>query len=414
MYSLNQVNKLVSCGRDPARSLPFWRGFLLIPLILVWLAFAPNAQTNPDPASVGGSLNTADGFHALFNVTGTANAAFGWNSMLFDQGGNFNTAAGAGSLALNNADANTACGTAALILNVLGGRNTAVGAAAMVNNAGTLGGEGSFNGALGAFALNQNVTGFSNNAMGDSAMFRNINGAANTAIGDLALENNDSSGDGDANFNCAFGAQALEANVNGDSNNAVGAAALSNNLAGLFNQAIGAFALSGNTVGASNVAIGDSAAASNGTGSFNTVVGDLAGPDIGSGGDNIYVGAGAGTGVGDESQTIRIGENGFIAACFIQGISGVGVSGDPVVVDGNGQLGTAAAGSPLSLKEVVKERQVVQQLKATTEKQAARIALQENQIQTLTVALKQQAEQIQKVSAQLEMVRPAPRVVGNQ
>ena len=69
MYSLNQVNKLVSCGRDPARSLPFWRGFLLIPLILVWLAFAPNAQTQtPDPGAVGGMFNTADGFHALFNV----------------------------------------------------------------------------------------------------------------------------------------------------------------------------------------------------------------------------------------------------------------------------------------------------------------------------------------------------------
>ena len=63
---------------------------------------------------------------------------------------------------------------------------------------------------------------------------------------------------------------------------------------------------------------------------------------------------------------------------------------------------------------MLKERQVVQQLKATTEKQAARIALQENQIQTLTAALKQQAEQIQKVSAQLEMIRPTPRVVNNQ
>jgi len=63
---------------------------------------------------------------------------------------------------------------------------------------------------------------------------------------------------------------------------------------------------------------------------------------------------------------------------------------------------------------VLKERQVVQQLKATTEKQVARIALQENQIQTLTAALKQQAEQIQKVSAQLEMIRPTPRAVNNQ
>ena len=92
----------------------------------------------------------------------------------------------------------------------------------------------------------------------------------------------------------------------------------------------------------------------------------------------------------------------------------MGVTGDPVVVDAAGQLGTAAAGSPLSLKEVQKQREIVQQLKTTTEKQAARIALQQDQIQTLTAALKQQADQIQKVSAQLEMVRPTPRVVNNQ
>jgi uncharacterized coiled-coil protein SlyX len=48
-----------------------------------------------------------------------------------------------------------------------------------------------------------------------------------------------------------------------------------------------------------------------------------------------------------------------------------------------------------------------------TEKQAAKIASQENQIQTLTAALKQQADQLQKVSAQLEMIRPTPRVVEN-
>jgi dihydroneopterin aldolase len=415
MYSLKEVNKLVSCGRDPARSLPLWRGFLLIPLILVWLAFAPNAQTTPDPGAVGGSLNTADGTNALVSaVTASGNGAFGWFSLAQCFTGSFNTGVGAGTLVLNHADANTAVGTAALILNVDGTRNTACGAAAMVNTAGDdVTGEGSFNSAVGAFALNANETGFSNNAMGDSAMFRNVNGAANTAVGDLALENNDATGAGEANFNVAVGAQALQANVTGDSNNAVGASALLANDGGLFNQAFGAFALSANEEGASNIAIGDSALANNGTGSFNTVIGDLAGPDITDGGDNIYIGAGAGTEVGNESQTIRIGEPGFIAACFIQGISGVGVSGDTVVVDADGQLGTAAAGSPLSLKEVLKQRQVVQQLKATTEKQAARIALQENQIQTLTAALKQQAEQIQKVSAQLEMIRPTPRVVEN-
>src|SRR5207248_6204968 len=124
MYSLNQVNKLVSCGRDPARSLPLWRGFLLIPLILVCFAFAPNAQTaptpqTPDPGSIGGAFNTADGTNALVNVTGFANAAFGWSSLLFDTTASFNTGAGAGTLLFNNADANTGVGAAALLFNVV-------------------------------------------------------------------------------------------------------------------------------------------------------------------------------------------------------------------------------------------------------------------------------------------------------
>ncbi|HEX5490448.1 MAG TPA: hypothetical protein VFX07_04255 [Candidatus Udaeobacter sp.] len=417
MYSLNQVNKSVSCGRDPARSLPLWRGFLLIPLILVCFAFAPQTRALvPPPDGCYPGFTTAEGCQALqFVTTGVGNTGLGWRALFSAAGSSFNTGVGAGALVLNHAPdgANTAVGAASLLLNVFGSRNTAVGAAAMVNNAGDTGGNGSFNGAVGAFALNGNTTGFSNNAMGDSALFRNEVGAANTAVGDLALEDNDATGAGKANFNCAFGAQALQGNVTGDSNNAVGASALVGNDDGLFNQAFGAFALSSNSSGASNVAIGDSAAAHVTSGSFNTVVGDTAGQDITDGTDNIYIGAGAGTEVGNESQTIRIGQPGFIGACFIQGISGVGVSGDPVVVDGNGQLGTAAAGSPLSMKEVLKQREIVQQLKTTTEKQAARIALQENQIHTLTAALKQQAEQIQKVSAQLEMIRPTPRVVEN-
>jgi hypothetical protein len=418
MYSLNQVNKLVSCGRDPARSLPLWRGFLLIPLILVCSALSSQAQCVD---GCDNNFGTFQGDSAMINNTGLGNSAFGWRSLFSNTVGNFNTAIGP-SLVLNNADSNTAVGASALLLNVgsntpgaeSGTQNTAVGTDALVfNTGGPNQFDGSFNGAFGAFALFSNTTGFSNNAVGNSALFENIIGAANTAVGDLALANNDLSGVGDANFNCAFGAQALQGNVDGDSNNAVGALALVANNDGLFNQAFGALALSSNLSGASNVAIGDSAAAGNTDGSFNTIIGDLAGPDLTDGGDNIYIGAGAGTGVGNESQTIRIGQPEFISACFIGGITGVPIDGDTVVVDGNGQLGVPPAGSPLSMKEVLKERQVVQQLKATTEMQAARIALQENQIQTLTAALKQQAEQIQKVSAQLEMIRPTPRVVEN-
>ena len=93
-------------------------------------------------------------------------------------------------------------------------------------------------------------------------------------------------------------------------------------------------------------------------------------------------------------------------SCFIGNISGVAVTGDPVVVAANGQLGVAPAGSPLSANELLKQQRVVQELKATTERQAAVIALQEGQIKALTAGL-------QKVSAQLETSKPAPRVVNN-
>ena len=360
---------------------------------------------NPDPGVVGGVFNTADGEFALASVTsGAANQAFGAFSLLSLTTGNFNTAVGALALDLNNADSNTAVGFGAMLLNTVGTgpntgtQNVAVGVDALfTNTGGATDGDGSYNNAVGAFALVFNTTGFSNNAFGNSALFGNIIGAANTALGDVALANNDSSGAGLGNSNTAVGAGALFSNVDGDSNNAVGFNALGSNADGLFNNVIGFDAMADNVSGAGNVAVGDSAGAG--------VEGDF----------NIYVGAFAGpsaAGPISESETIRIGDT-FNTACFIGGISGVGVSGDPVVVDANGQLGTAAAGSPLSMRELLKQRQVVQELKATTERQAAVIALQEGQIKALTAGLKQQADQIQKVSAQLEMIRPTPRVVEN-
>jgi hypothetical protein len=407
MYSLNKVKTLVSCGRDPARLLPLWRGFLLIPLILGCFAFLPRAQAVCNDACLG-NFGTVQGEDALGFAAGAGNSAFGWRSLFFTSTGNFNTAMGP-SLILNNADSNTAVGAAALLTNGDGTRNTAVGTDALVfNGFGVSGAD--FNGAFGAFALFSNSSGFSNNAVGDSALFANLNGTNNTAVGDLALQNNDSSGLGLANFNSAVGALALfgaDGGMDGDSNNAFGSAALMVNGGGSFNQAFGAFALSGNVDGASNIAIGDSALVSNGSGSFNTVIGDEAGQDITDGSDNIYIGATAGNGAGNESSTIRIGDPLHVDQCYIAGITGVAVTGDAVFVDADGQLGVAPAGHPLSTTELLKERQIVQQLKATAESQAATIAL-------LTAALKQQAEQIQKVSAQLEMLRPAPRVVNNQ
>jgi hypothetical protein len=395
MYPLNQLKTLVSCGRDPARSLPFRRGFLLVPLILAafTLTQVQAAVDTPDPGSVGGFGNTADGQNALQGATGFYNSAFGFLSLLSNGASSFNTGVGAGTLLANTAIENTAVGVGTLLTNSTGVNNTGCGAFALFTNS-----TGEFNNAVGANSLLFNTDGDSNNALGESALFNNVIGSGNTAIGDVALANNDSSGSGLGNSNTAVGAGSLFSNVDGDSNNAVGFNSLGSNSDGLFNNAVGFDAMADNVSGAGNVAVGDSAGAG--------VEGDF----------NIYIGAFAGPAPSPapvaESETIRIGDT-FNTACFIGGISGVPVTGTPVVVDANGQLGVAAAGSPLSANELLKQQRVVQELKATTERQAAVIALQEGQIKALTAGLKQQAEQIQKVSAQLEMVRPTPRVVEN-
>jgi len=395
MYPLNQLKTLVSCGRDPARSLPFRGGFLLLPLILAafTLTQVQAAVNTPDPGSVP-PTNTADGAGALQSITsGTFNSAFGFFSVLALTDAQFNTGVGAGALLLNNASDNTAVGAGALLTSTTGEHNTACGGFALFSN--TI---GDFNNAVGASALLLNADGTSNNALGESALFANISGSANTAIGDVALASNDSDGAALGNANTAVGAGALFSNVDGDSNNAVGFNSLGANLDGLFNNAVGFDAMADNVSGAGNVAVGDSAGAG--------VEGDF----------NIYIGAFAGPAPSPapvaESETIRIGDV-FNVATFIGGISGVPVSGNPVCVDGNGQLGECGPTSPIGANGLLKQQGIVQELKATTERQAAVIALQEGQIKALTAGLKQQAEQIQKVSAQLEMVRPTPRVVEN-
>jgi hypothetical protein len=391
MYPLNQLKTLVSCGRDPARSLPFRRGFLLIPLILVSFALSQvqAAINSPDPGNPPVS-NTADGSNALAGVIvgGTFNSAFGFDACLVNLGADFNTGIGAGALLLNTASQQTALGAAALLSNNDGANNTACGSFALFSNVGTGEvGSGSFNNAVGASSLLSNADGDSNNAVGESALFANVHAAANTAVGDVALANNDSSG------------LALFSNVDGDSNNAVGFNALGSNADGLENNVMGFDAMADNVSGAGNVAIGDSA----GLG----VEGDF----------NIYIGAFAGPAPSPapvaESETIRIGDV-FNTDCYIGGIFGATATGGlPVVVNSDGKLGTVPAGSPLSLNAQLKQQHLVQELKATTERQAAVIALQEGQIKALTAGLKQQADQIQKVSAQLEMIRPTPRVVEN-
>jgi hypothetical protein len=257
----------------------------------------------------------------------------------------------------------------------------------MVNNSGDSAGNGSFNDAVGAFALNGNETGFSNNAMGDSALEKNLTGAQNTAIGDLALTNNDATGSGVASFNTAVGASAMLNNV---------------------------------------------------TGSNNTVVGAGAGPNLAAGFNNTYVGQFVGnhngTPIPDENLTIRIADSssdGFgSAACYIGGIFNnfQPVNGTTVVqvtLDlTNDHLGwdsgPSQGGSPPALPHrnapqprVRPQPQHQTTLNDKVEKLQATVAQQQKGMEVPTAQLKEQAAQIEKASAQLEASKPAPQVVKN-
>jgi septal ring factor EnvC (AmiA/AmiB activator) len=69
------------------------------------------------------------------------------------------------------------------------------------------------------------------------------------------------------------------------------------------------------------------------------------------------------------------------------------------------------------LNEFLKEHRTVQEQGATITRQRkdleAAIAQQQKEIEALTATVKEQAAQIQKVSAQLEASKPAPQLVNN-
>jgi hypothetical protein len=155
--------------------------------MLLCFAVVPQtyAQLSPPPDGCYPNLTTAEGCFALFNLTsGAGNTGLGQDALFSDTTGKYNTGVGAVALGFNNADLNTAVGVAGLLLNDNGTRNTAVGGGAMAFNLGGPNiGDGSFNDALGAFALFYNTTGACNVALGDSALLNSTIGDNNIAIG---------------------------------------------------------------------------------------------------------------------------------------------------------------------------------------------------------------------------------------
>ena len=310
-------------------------------------AALPKTQAvSPAPDGCYGNFTTAEGCDALSLLsTGAGNTGLGWESLFSNSTGNFNTGVGAGALLSNNADSNTAVGAVALLLNTTGTENTAVGSDALVNNS-----TGTQNTANGAFALFNNTTESFNTATGYQALFSNTGdgGHYNVATGYQALFSNTA-----GRRNVAEGNAALYSNILGSFNVAVGDQALYSNNTGNTeigaSTAIGSFALASNTTGGGNTAVGSSALVNDVTGFQNIALGYVAGQNLTTGNNNIYLSSPA---VDTESNTIRIGnvvgftdiygfQHAAHSATYVAGISGTAVVGDPVVVDANGQLGTA-------------------------------------------------------------------------
>jgi len=339
--------------------------------------------------------------------------------------GSFNTAFGAGTLLANTVGSNTAVGAGALLSNTIGFGNTANG----------------------AFALFSNTTGLTNVANGYQALFSNTTGGKNTAIGTGALFSNTIGGE-----NTATGLGALAANTTGVDNTANGLNALVANTIGSGNTAIGSGALGFNTTGHGNTALGDGAGSSVTT-AINVI-------SIGSSGANLtnscFIGNIRGiTTANNDAIPVLIDSAGQLgtvsssrryktdikpmnkASESILALKPVSfrykvhkdatpqfgliaeqvaeVNPALVVRDKNGEIYTVRydAVNAMLLNEFLKEHRKVEEQQASISELKSTVAQQQKGMEVLTAQLKEQAAQIQKVSAKLEVSKPAPQVVAN-
>ena len=169
------------------------------------------------------------------------------------------------------------------------------------------------------------------------------------------------------NQNTVLGDDALLNNTTGTDNTATGFSALFDNTTGSFNTANGSEALSVNTTGFGNTATGFDALLNNTTGENNIALGFNAGRNVTTGSNNIYIGnPGSSSG---ESNKIRIGRSGTQKAAFIAGITGVTVpAGVGVIVGSDGKLGTvvSSAGFKDGIKPMNKASEAILALQPVT------------------------------------------------
>jgi hypothetical protein len=300
---------------------------------------------------ITGPGNLLFGFQAGGNVTsGGNNISMGFNSLEELTSGSHNIALGSKALIGDNGNQNIAIGyesQASVYVSRITNDNIGIGYRSLNLNL------ADNNIGIGKQALENNISGTGNIAIGEFSSNLSQTGIHNTSIGSLTLRNNI------ASSQVAVGYNALNKNTSGFQNVAVGANTLELNQTGTIHTACGTLALSTLVAGDGNVAVGHSALklliGDNNGG--NTSLGTRSLNNLSTGFANVAIGIDTGTNyVGSESQniliantgnvaennTIRIGTNVVHNRAFIQGISGtnIGGSGDPVLINSAGQMGT--------------------------------------------------------------------------
>ena len=418
-----------------------------------------SATDTPDPGSLPTS-NTADGQGALGSLTtGLYNSAFGFLSVLSLSDANFDTGVGAGALLVDNGGENTAVGAGALFSNTTGSDNTAVGAFALFNST-TAGlnvavGDSalvSFNGttafdgantALGSIALSAETSGEENVAVGRRALESLVSGSNNVAVGWRAGDNYTGGETNNICIGSGTGGTAGESNAIriGDSASSGGIDVINNSTLanvvtigpGLSTQGITILTLLGfgnvsignglqTTTGASTCNIGGIFNQTQPAGSHGVVVGpnnQLADATLSSRRfkkdiapiDKMSEGILALRPVTFHWKTDNTNEPEFgLVAEEVAEVNLNWITRNP-----QGEIsGVRYETIPiLLLNEFLKEHKKVEEQQANIAELKSTVAQQQKGMEVLTAQLKEQAAQIQKVSAQLEVNKPASKVVVN-
>jgi hypothetical protein len=366
---------------------------LLIPLALVCFGLAPMAQAvGPDTDGNIAGANNGEGVGVLVSRTSGV-----WNT-------------GTGFEALNHltsGNQNTATGLRALFSDINGGFNTATGVYSLYSNT-----AGFFNSATGAYSLTNN-TASGNTANGYSALYFNTEGSDNTAIGVAALYRNSTGSD-----NTALGARAGSSPGIGSNNIYIGDAGVAgdNNVI-----AIGAFASSGTPYaftyigGIYDSSVNDRQVYVRSDGALGTLVSSQRYKEeikpMGKASEALFALKPVSFRYRqDPSSKLSFG----LIAEEVAEISADLVSRDK---DGKPQTVRYEAVNAMLLNEFLKAHRKVEEQEATISQLKnefqTTVEQQQNEIQALTAQLKEHAAQIQKVSAQLEINKPTPKVVRN-